>query len=61
LSLNDPGAGCDYFHAEEDKQGAAKQPYGFAWKGGKLSILPARIAGKKVVCDTKAIAVLTPH
>lgn len=61
LSLNDPGAGCDYFHAEEDKQGAVKKPYGFAWKGGKLSILPARIAGKKVVCDTKAIAVLTPH
>jgi len=61
LSLNDPGSTCDYFLAEEDKPGAEKKPYGFAWKGGKLTLLPARFAGKKVVCDAGALAVLAPQ
>ena len=67
LSLNDPGANCDYLQSEA----AAKEPanntnepdkkrYGYAWKAGKLSIFQARLAGKKVVCDSKPLAVLTP-
>ena len=74
LSLNDPGASCDYLQGEaaakgpEGGKGAAeskgiddKKRYGYAWKGGKLSIFAARLAGKKVVCDTRPIALLTPQ
>ncbi|HEX9451794.1 MAG TPA: hypothetical protein VF934_10315 [Burkholderiales bacterium] len=68
LSLNDPGANCDYLQSEsatkggDDKKGADhKKRYGYGWKAGKLSIFAARLAGKKVVCDAKAIAVLTPQ
>ena len=68
LSLNDPGASCDYLQSEgaskdgEDKKaGEDKKRYGYGWKAGKLSIYAARLAGKKVVCDAKAIAVLTPQ
>jgi hypothetical protein len=63
LSLNDPGASCDYLQSES----AAKQAddnrkrFGYAWKTGKLSIFAARLAGKKVVCDARPIAVLTPQ
>ena len=63
LSLNDPGASCDYLQSES----AAKQAddnrkrFGYAWKAGKLSIFAARLAGKKVVCDARPIAVLTPQ
>jgi hypothetical protein len=68
LSLNDPGAGCDYLQTESGskpeaaKSGAQddKNRFGYRWKDGKLSILPARLAGKKVVCDAKPVAVLTP-
>ena len=66
LSLNDPGANCDYLQPES----SAKEPdnnsteqdkkrYGYAWKAGKLSIFQARLSGKKVVCDGKPLAVLT--
>ena len=68
LSLNDPGANCDYLQSEsadkggEDSKGADnKKRYGYGWKAGKLSIFAARLAGKKVVCDAKAITVLTPQ
>jgi hypothetical protein len=68
LSLNDPGANCDYLQSEsadkggEDGNGADnKKRYGYGWKAGKLSIFAARLAGKKVVCDAKAIVVLTPQ
>jgi hypothetical protein len=68
LSLNDPGASCDYLQSESAVKGAEvnkhtddRKRYGYAWKAGKLSIYPARLTGKKVVCDTKSIAVLTPQ
>ena len=76
LSLNDPGASCDYLQsegtakaeqaekgekAEADKKGDDKKRYGYGWKAGKLSIFAARLAGKKVVCDGKPLAVLTPQ
>ena len=62
LSLNDPRANCDYLQSE----GAAKsiddkKRYGYGWKAGKLSVYPARLTGKKVVCDAKPLAVLTPQ
>ncbi|MEO8164039.1 MAG: hypothetical protein ABI619_01455 [Betaproteobacteria bacterium] len=61
LSLNDPSAGCDYLQRESAAAGVDdKKRYGYEWKGGKLSIFPARLAGKKVVCDKKPMAVLTP-
>jgi len=73
LSLNDPGAGCEYFQVESAAPGTGKSAdparqattdrnrYGFAWNGGKLSIYAARQAGKKVLCDAKPLAVLTPQ
>jgi len=61
LSLNDPTAGCEYLQTEDIRDGAEKKRYGYAWKSGKLSIFPARLAGKKVVCDGQPIAVLTPR
>lgn len=68
LSLNDPGASCDYLQAESAAKGGTdkkdlddKKRYGYGWKAGKLSIFAARLVGKKVVCDTRAIAVLTPQ
>jgi hypothetical protein len=72
LSLNDPGANCDYFQSENAAKGVDegksankeledKKRYGYGWKGGKLSIFEVRVAGKKVVCAVKPVAVLTPH
>ena len=67
LSLNDPGANCDYLQSESaakgeaDKKGDDRKRYGYGWKAGKLSIFAARLAGKKVVCDAKPLAVLTPQ
>lgn len=67
LSLNDPGAGCDYLQSEDPAKGGAdgkgaddRKRYGYAWKAGKLSLYAARLAGKKVVCEAKPMAVLTP-
>ena len=68
LSLNDPDASCDYLQSEitakEPQKNSVEQDkkrYGYAWKAGKLSIFQARLAGKKVVCDSKPVAVLTPQ
>ena len=61
LSLNDPGAGCEYLQTEDLKQGADNKRFGYAWKNGKLSIFPARMANKKVRCDARPLAVLTPQ
>ena len=62
LSLNDPGAGCDYLqHEGAAKNVDDKKRYGYGWKAGKLSIYPARLAGKKVVCEARPFAVLTPQ
>jgi hypothetical protein len=73
LSLNDPAANCDYLQIEtatKDKDGGKRADankrddkirYGYAWKGGKLSIFSARLAGNKVACDAKPLAVLTPQ
>jgi len=74
ISLNDPAANCDYLQiesatkgndsaksADANKRGDDKIRYGYGWKGGKLSILPARLAGNKVACDAKPLAVLTPQ
>ncbi len=68
LSLNDPGANCDYLQSESSAKGVDdnrslvdKKRYGYGWKAGKLSIFAARLAGKKVVCDDRPIAVLTPQ
>jgi hypothetical protein len=69
LSLNDPAANCDYLQIESATKGidsaksadANKIRYGYGWKGGKLSIVPARLAGNKVACDAKPLAVLTPQ
>ena len=68
LSLNDPGASCDYLQSDDPTRGAAdakaaeaRKRYGFSWKAGKLSIFPASLKGRKVVCETKPLAVLTPQ
>jgi hypothetical protein len=61
LSLNDPGAGCEYLQTEDIKEGAGNKRFGYAWKNGKLSIYPARMVNKKVRCDAKPLAVLTPQ
>ncbi|HVY07298.1 MAG TPA: hypothetical protein VHB46_15100 [Burkholderiales bacterium] len=68
LSLNDPAAACDYLQSEADASAnagkgaeAARMRFGYRWKDGKLAILPARLAGKKVGCDAKPLAVLTPQ
>ena len=74
LSLNDPGANCDYLQVESadksvdgdkganEKKGVDdKKRFGYGWKGGKLSIFTARLAGNKVVCDAKPVAVLAPQ
>jgi hypothetical protein len=60
LSLNDPTAGCEYLQTEDIRDGEEKKRFGYAWKAGKLSVFPARRAGKKVVCDVRPLAVLTP-
>jgi hypothetical protein len=60
ISLNHPGASCEYFQAEDGKSGE-KKPYGFSWKGGKLSVFPARMENKQVRCEAKPLAVLTPQ
>lgn len=66
LSLNDPGANCDYLQSESTAKGPGenkgvdeKKRFGYGWKAGKLSIFAARLTGKKVVCETKPLAVLT--
>ncbi len=59
LSLNDPGAGCEYLQTEDLKEGSGNKRFGYAWKNGKLSIYPARMVNRKVRCDSKALAVLT--
>ena len=61
LSLNDPGAGCEYLQTEDLKERADNKRFGYAWKNGKLSIYPARMVKKKVRCDAKPLAVLTPQ
>jgi hypothetical protein len=68
LSLNDPGANCDYLQSESAAKGVDdskglddKKRYGYGWKAGKLSVYPARLAGKRVVCNAKPLAVLTPQ
>ena len=68
LSLNDPAASCDYLQSESAAKGAVdkkdgddRKRYGYGWKAGKLSIYAARLAGKKVVCDARPLAVLTPQ
>ncbi|HKQ23134.1 MAG TPA: hypothetical protein VJT81_01670 [Burkholderiales bacterium] len=61
LSLNDPGAGCEYLQTEDLKEGANNKRFGYAWKNGKLSIYPTRMVSKKIRCDTRPLAVLTPQ
>jgi hypothetical protein len=61
LSLNDPTAGCEYLQTEDIREGGEKKRFGYAWKAGKLSLFPARLAGKKVVCEPRPLAVLTPQ
>lgn len=61
LSVNDPGAGCDYLQTEDIREGDDKKRFGYAWNAGKLSIFAARLAGKKVVCESKPMAVLVPQ
>ena len=61
LSLNDPGAGCEYVQAEDLKEGAHNKRFGYAWKNGKLSIYPARMVNKKVRCEPRPLVVLTPQ
>jgi hypothetical protein len=61
LSLNDPTAACEYLQTEDLREDGGKKRFGYAWKGGKLSVYPSRLAGKKVVCDAKPLAVLTPQ
>lgn len=59
LSMNDPGANCDYLQTEDLKDGDQNLRFGYAWKADKLSIFPARVAGKRVRCEARPIAVLT--
>jgi hypothetical protein len=61
ISLNDPAANCEYFEAEDLKAPDGKLRYGYAWRGGKLLLYPARLAGKSVRCDPRAFATLTPQ
>lgn len=59
LSMNDPTANCDYLQTEDLKDGDQNLRFGYAWKADKLSIFPARVAGKRVRCEARPIAVLT--
>ncbi|HWQ39268.1 MAG TPA: hypothetical protein VNM24_11785 [Burkholderiales bacterium] len=61
LSLNDPKAGCEYLEAEDLKAPDGKQRYGFAWRQGRLQLYPARLVNKKVRCEPRPFAVLTPQ
>ena len=61
LSMNDPGASCEYLQTEDLKQGTDNKRFGYAWKNGKLSIYPARMVNKKVRCESRPLAVLTPQ
>lgn len=61
LSLNDPGATCEYLEAEDQKAPDGKVRYGYAWSGGKLEIFKARLAGKSVRCESRPFAVLSPQ
>ena len=60
ISLNHPGATCEYFQAEDGKSGEKKH-YGFSWKGGKLAVFAARMQNKQVRCEANPLAVLTPQ
>jgi hypothetical protein len=61
LSLNDPGAGCEYLQTEDLRDGQDVKRFGYAWKAGKLLILPAKLSGKKVTCGGTPLATLTPQ
>ena len=73
LSLNDPGRQLRLFAKRKYGQGQCqrKKCRSDAWRrqdtlwlrleGRQTVDLPARLAGKKVVCDAKPLAVLTPQ
>lgn len=61
LSLNDPAAGCDYLQSEDLRDGQDVKRFGYAWKAGKLLVLPAKLSGKKVTCGATPLATLTPQ
>jgi len=61
FSMNNPGAGCEYLQTEDLKEGSDNKRFGYAWKNGRLSIYPARMVNKKVRCDARPLAVLTPQ
>jgi len=61
ISLNDPAANCEYFEAEDLKAPGGKVRYGYAWRGGKLLLYPARPANKSVRCNPRPFATLTPQ
>ncbi len=60
LSLNDRSSNCEYFEADE-LMSEGKKFFGFAWKGEKLQIYPAKLVGKRVRCEAKPLATLTPQ
>jgi hypothetical protein len=59
LSLNDRRANCDYIEGEDMKSADGKRRIGFAWKGDKLELYPAKLVNKRVRCEPKPFAVLT--
>ncbi len=61
ISINDPAAGCEYLEAEDLKAADGKLRYGYAWRTGRLLLYNARLVNKKVRCDPRAFATLTPQ
>jgi len=62
ISFNDPRAGCEYLETEDLKAtDGGRLRYGFAWRQGKLVLYRATLANKRVRCEAKPFAILTPE
>lgn len=59
LSLNDRRADCEYIEGEDLKAADGIRRIGFAWKGDALELYEAKLAKKRVRCESKPFAVLT--
>ncbi|HZP94235.1 MAG TPA: hypothetical protein VFB20_15345 [Burkholderiales bacterium] len=61
LSLNDPGADCEYLETDDARAPDGKVRYGYAWSGGRLELFEASLVEKKVRCAARPFAVLSPQ
>ncbi len=61
LSLNDKRANCEYLEGDDLKALDGKRRIGFAWKNDRLELYKATMVNKRVRCEAKPFAVLTPQ